>query len=111
MKDVNEVPQEDQAPSSRHIHSNELAAAINAAGAVLDTQDVAAPVAFEEIDAFKKATYLLIGAILTQHGRKAVQLTARELKKFESGEKQVVCVKTPNGGLRYEIQKKPKVKS
>lgn len=55
--------------------------------------------------AWQEATYLLVGAILHKHGRRAIDLSQRELQKFAE-KHQVRFSSNKDGSLRYEVVKR-----
>jgi hypothetical protein len=77
---------------------------------VTDVKHAAAQVAKDPemataVEDWQEATYLIIGAILHKHGRSAIDLSPRELQKFNET-KQVRMTTIAGGGIRYEVRRK-----
>lgn len=58
---------------------------------------------------WQRATYLLVGTLLQQFGRRACEFKQKELLKFQTGY-ELKMIPKPDGAIRYEIVKIKQVK-
>lgn len=79
-----------------------ISESLQAVGADADTSPAQTD---DQVKEWLEATYLLVGAILKQQGRRAVEIKPAELVKFAKNHS-VTFQQMPNGNLRYTVEKK-----